>query len=77
MREFACIPSHQAGTPGDVARGDHPQRTPFYGVCLLMCAFGMCGLASIAHPVWVAAALWLGAVTVGLVGFGMTFRDYG
>ena len=60
-----------------MARGDHPQRTPFYGVCLLMLAFGACGLASITHPVWAAALIYAGAAAVAAVGFGMTFRDYG
>jgi hypothetical protein len=60
-----------------MARGDHPQRTPFYGVCLLMCAFGLCALAAATHPGWAAALVWAGAVAVGLVGFAMTFRDYG
>jgi hypothetical protein len=60
-----------------MARGEHPQRTPFYGVCLLFVAFGACGLASITHPTWVAAVIWVAAVAIALCGFVMTFRDYG
>jgi hypothetical protein len=60
-----------------VARGDHPQRTPFYGVCLLMLAFGACGLASITHPAWAAAVIYVAAAAVAMVGTVMTFRDYG
>jgi hypothetical protein len=61
----------------EMARGDHPQRTPFYGVCLLMLAFGACGLASITRPVSASALLYAGAAAVAMVGFVMTFRDYG
>jgi hypothetical protein len=46
-------------------------------VCLLMLAFGACGLASITHPVWASALIYAGAAGVGMVGFVMTFRDYG
>ena len=60
-----------------MARGDHPQRTPFYGVCLLMLAFGACGLASVTHPIWASALIYAGAAAVAMVGFVMTFRDYG
>lgn len=64
------------GNAGTMARGEHPQRTPFYGVCLMIGAFGICGLAPIAHPGWVAALIWIGAAAVAMVGFVMTFRDY-
>ena len=51
--------------------------TPFYGVCLLILAFGACDLASITHLVWAAAPIYAGAAAVAAVGFVMTFRDYG
>jgi len=60
-----------------MARGEHPQRTPFYGVCLLMLAYGACWLASITHPVWASALIYVGAAAVAMVGFVMTFPDYG
>jgi len=60
-----------------MARGDHPQRTPFYGVCLLMLAFGACALAANTHPAWVSALIYVGAAAVAMVGTVMTFRDYG
>jgi hypothetical protein len=60
-----------------MARGEHPQRTPFYGVCLLMVAFGACWLASQAHPAWVAALIYVAAFIAASIGLVMTFRDYG
>jgi hypothetical protein len=60
-----------------MARGEHPQRTPFYGVCLIMAAFAACWLASVTHPAWAAGLIYLAAVVIASVGFVMTFRDYG
>jgi hypothetical protein len=59
-----------------VARGDHPQRTPFYGVCLLIAAFLSCWLASSIHTTWLSVAIYVGAAVAACVGFVMTFRDY-
>lgn len=59
-----------------MARGDHPQRTPFYGVCLLSGAFLSCGLASSIHILWLAIAIYVLAALAAVVGFVMTFRDY-
>jgi hypothetical protein len=46
-------------------------------VLLLMAAFGVCGLASTVHPAWISAPLWTAAAAMAMVGFVMTFRDYG
>jgi hypothetical protein len=67
-------------TPGNIdgmARGDHPRRTPFYAVRLLMLAFGACAVASSTRPAWASAVIYTGAAAVAMVGFVMTFRDYG
>lgn len=59
-----------------MARGDHPQRTPFYGACLLAMAFLMCWPASQVPSVALRTALYLGAVLAAGVGTVMTLRDY-
>jgi hypothetical protein len=61
----------------DMARGDHPQRTPFYGVCLMMGAFLSCWLASSIHLLpWLSIAIYVLAAITAAAGFVMTFRDY-
>ena len=42
-----------------MARGDHPQRTPFYGVCLLSGALLSCWLASSIHVLWLSIAIYV------------------
>lgn len=59
-----------------MARGEHPQRTPFYGVCLLSVAFLSCWLASSVHIAWLSVGIYVVAAGVAAVGFLMTFRDY-
>jgi hypothetical protein len=59
-----------------VARGDHRQRTPFYGVCLMVGGFLSCWLASSIHLPWVSIAIYVLAALTAAVGFVMTFRDY-
>jgi hypothetical protein len=59
-----------------MARGDHPQRTPLCGVCLLIGAFLACWLASSIHVVWLSAVIYALAAIAASVGFVMTFRDY-
>lgn len=76
VARLAVLAAASSGNAVAVARGEHPQRTPFYGVCLLIAAFGMCVLASMAQPVWVSALIWIGAAAVAMVGFVMSFRDY-
>jgi Flp pilus assembly protein TadB len=59
-----------------MARGDHPQRTPFYFVCLLSGAFLSCWLASSIHILWLSIGIYVVAAIAAIVGFVMTFRDY-
>lgn len=60
-----------------MARGEHPQRTPFYGACLLAAAFLSCGLAVRVHTAWLAGAIYAAAAVAACVGLVMTLRDYG
>lgn len=59
-----------------MARGDHPQRTPFYGACLLSGAFLSCWLASSIDILWLSIAIYVLAAIAAGAGFIMTFRDY-
>jgi hypothetical protein len=59
-----------------MARGDHPQRTPFYGVCLLSGAFLSCWLASSISILWLSIVVYVVAAVAAVAGFIMTFRDY-
>jgi hypothetical protein len=59
-----------------MARGDHPQRTPFYGVCMLSGALVSCWLASSIHILWLSIVIYVLAAVAAAVGFVMTFRDY-
>jgi hypothetical protein len=59
-----------------MARGDHPQRIPFYGVCLLRLAFLSCWLASSIHILWLSIAIYVLVAIPAIIGFIMTFRDY-
>jgi hypothetical protein len=60
-----------------MARGDHPERTPFYGAVLVVAAM----LAGLAVQVWFSPPLFVRigvlvvALVAALVGIGMTFRD--
>jgi hypothetical protein len=59
-----------------MARGDHPHRTPFYGVRLLCGAFLSCWLASSINILWLSIVIYVLAAVAAAVGFIMTFRDY-
>lgn len=59
-----------------MTRGDHPQRTPFYGVCLMAGAFLGCWPASLVAITWLRLALFGVAVIVAGIGSVMTLRDY-
>jgi CHASE2 domain-containing sensor protein len=59
-----------------MARGDHPQRTPFYGVCLLSAAFLSCWLAASIHILWLSILIYVVAAIAAGIGFVMTFWDY-
>ncbi len=59
-----------------MARGEHPQRTPFYGACLMAAAFLMCWPASMVDAVWLRATLYVAAAVMAAIGALMTLRDY-
>lgn len=60
-----------------MARGDHPQRTPFYGALLIVAAM----MAGLAVRVWsrpplpVTVAVLIVALLAAIIGLGMTLRD--
>jgi len=58
-----------------MARGDHPQRTPFYGVVLLVVALAAAMIVNRTAPVWVQVPVYVLAVLAAMAGFVMTFRD--
>ncbi|WP_169813246.1 hypothetical protein [Nocardia jejuensis] len=56
--------------------GAHPQRTPFYGVLLLI-TFMIAGLWARDLPwLWLRVVVFAGLVVMAVIGFVMTFRDY-
>ena len=55
---------------------DREQRTPFYGVVLILAALGAFMAVSYYGPIWLRVAVYILAVIVFLVGGVMTFRDY-
>ena len=77
MFHFAGGAALGAGYPLGMARGEHPQRTVFYGACLLAAAFLSCWLAARVHIGWVSALIYLGAAVAACIGVVMTLRDYG
>jgi uncharacterized membrane-anchored protein len=59
-----------------VGLGDHPRRTPFYGVLLVIAAVLLVWLAASVHIAWLAGMGYFLAVALGAIGFVMTLRDY-
>ena len=55
--------------------GEHPMRTPFYGVLLVIAALALCWLAASVLTGWPVGVGYAAAVVVGAVGFLMTLRD--
>jgi len=55
---------------------DREQRTPFYGVVLILVALGAAMAVSYYGPTWVRVTVYILAVMGILVGGVMTFRDY-
>lgn len=55
---------------------DREQRTPFYGIVLILAALGAAMAVSYYGPVWLRVAVYILAILVFLVGSVMTFRDY-
>jgi hypothetical protein len=59
-----------------MARGDHPQRTPVYGVLLIYAALFLFWLGSTLHMSGLSIALWAVGIATAAIGWLMTFRDY-
>ncbi|GAA4804705.1 hypothetical protein [Tomitella cavernea] len=60
-----------------MARGDHPQRTPFYGIAMMI---GVMVVGAVVATTDVGKAVQIPVYTVlfiiGVLGAAMTFRDY-
>ena len=60
-----------------MARGDHPERTPGYGVLLIFAALLLFWLgSSVVHILWLSIALYVVGIISAGIGWVMTFRDY-
>ncbi|TQF69354.1 hypothetical protein FK531_11525 [Rhodococcus spelaei] len=55
---------------------DREQRTPFYGVLMILVALGAAMAVSYYGPAWFRVTVYLLAVMLIVVGGVMTFRDY-
>ncbi|WP_327148475.1 hypothetical protein [Nocardia sp. NBC_01329] len=55
---------------------DREQRTPFYGVVLILAALGASLAVSYYGPMWLRVTVYILTVLAILVGGVMTFRDY-
>ncbi|MGW1742744.1 hypothetical protein ACWCPQ_28505 [Nocardia sp. NPDC001965] len=55
---------------------DREQRTPFYGVVMILVALGASLAVSYFGPMWFRVTVYILTVIVVLVGGVMTFRDY-
>lgn len=54
----------------------HPQRTPLYGVLMIIAALAAAIVVSFYGPVWIRIVVYILAVAVIAVGFVFTLRDY-
>lgn len=55
---------------------DDPQRTPLYGVLMIIVALAAAIAVSFYGPVWLRIVVYILAVAVIAVGFVFTLRDY-
>ncbi|TCJ93815.1 hypothetical protein [Nocardia alba] len=55
---------------------DREQRTPFYGVVLILAALGASMAVSYYGPTWIRVTVYILTAVVVVVGGVMTFRDY-
>ncbi|WP_063061580.1 hypothetical protein [Nocardia sienata] len=55
---------------------DKEQRTPFYGIVLILAALGASLAVSYYGPMWFRVTVYILTVLLVLVGGVMTFRDY-
>lgn len=60
---------------GPVARGEHPQRTAFYGVVVIAAALIGSTIATYHGPAWVRWVVYAVALPAALVGVVMSLRD--
>ena len=71
----ATKPAHRQGVAPTMARGEHPQRTPFCGVPAFRRLLS-CWLAASVSATWLSIAIYVVAAVIAWIGFLMTFRDY-
>ncbi len=55
---------------------EDPQRTPLYGVLMIIAALAAAIAVSFYGPVWLRIVVYIVAVAVVAVGFVFTLRDY-
>ncbi|MFD3706604.1 hypothetical protein ACFWUP_25995 [Nocardia sp. NPDC058658] len=55
---------------------DREQRTPFYGVVLILVALGASMAVSYYGPTWIRVTVYILTAMAVVVGGVMTFRDY-
>ncbi|WP_127955142.1 hypothetical protein [Rhodococcus xishaensis] len=55
---------------------DSEQRTPFYGVLMIIAALAAAIVVSYYGPAWLRVTVYIVAVPVVAVGFVFTLRDY-
>lgn len=71
-------PPGRATAADPVARGEHRERTPLYGVLMMIGAMVAATLAyTLSPPMWLRLTVYIVAVPVALGGFVFTFRDVG
>ncbi|MDG3011219.1 hypothetical protein G4X40_13770 [Rhodococcus sp. D2-41] len=59
-----------------MGRGDHPQRTPLYGVLLWIGAYVLGTVVVLTvHVTWVRAMVFALVVVASVIGAALTFRD--
>lgn len=55
---------------------DREQRTPFYGVVMILAALGASMAVSYYGPTWFRVMVYILTAVIIMVGGVMTFRDY-
>ncbi len=65
-------------TVGTVVRGEHRERTPLYGVLMIIDAMVSAAIVySLSVPAWLRLVVYVLDVPVAICGFLFTFRDLG
>jgi len=65
-------------TVGTVVRGEHRERTPLYGVLMIIGAMVSAAIVySLSVPAWLRLVVYVLDVPVAICGFFFTFRDLG